>query len=134
MKRGKKIIIIVAGIVLAIILAMVIFSAVQMRNMQKKADALENADIDMNRVKDGDYTAFTDMGLVKVEVEVSVKDHQITNVNILRHDNGKGKPAEVIVEEMVKENTDQVEAVSGATYSSEAIKNAVNKALQKGLE
>lgn len=134
MKRGKKIIIIVAGIVLAIILVVVIFSAVQMRNMQKKADALENADIDMNRVKDGDYTAFTDMGLVKVEVEVSVKDHQITNVNILRHDNGKGKPAEVIVEEMVKENTDQVEAVSGATYSSEAIKNAVNKALQKGLE
>lgn len=35
---------------------------------------------------------------------------------------------------MVQNNTDNVDAVSGATASSATIRNAVNKALQSGLE
>ena len=37
-------------------------------------------------------------------------------------------------EKQVRQNTDDVDAVSGATISSQTIRNAVNRALQQGLE
>ena len=43
-------------------------------------------------------------------------------------------PAEAMLEEMIKANTDDVDAVSGATCSSHTIRNAVNNALQEGLK
>ena len=39
---------------------------------------------------------------VEVEVEVKVKDHKIVNINLLKHECGTGKPAESILDEMVK--------------------------------
>lgn len=72
--------------------------------------------------------------MVQVEVEVEVKDHKIVNINLLKHECGTGKPAESILDEMVKNNTDDVDVVSGATVSSKTLRNAVNKALQSGLE
>lgn len=103
----------------------------------KTQDAVEkqvNVEIDMNLVADGIYTGSSDGGLVQVEVEVEVKDHAIQNITLVKHANGKGKPAEAMLDEMVKENTDNVDEVSGATVSSKTIRNAVNNALQQGLE
>lgn len=93
-----------------------------------------NAKVDMNQVKDGSYFGSSDGGLVKVEVEVTVENHKITKIDLLKHQNGKGKPAEATLDEMIKANTDDVDAVSGATYSSKTIRNAVNKALQEGMK
>jgi uncharacterized protein with FMN-binding domain len=107
------------------------FSA--LRQMSEKLDAMVNANIDMTQVADGVYQGQSDGGLIKVEVEVTVKDNRITQINLLRHDNGKGTPAEATLEEMIEQNTDDVDVVSGATLSSRAIRNAVNLALQKGL-
>ena len=93
-----------------------------------------NVEIDMNKVKDGTYIADSDGGMVKVQVRVQVKDHKIEQIELLKHENGKGKPAEVIIDDMIQQNTDNVDGVSGATTSSKTIRNAVNKALQQGLE
>ena len=92
-----------------------------------------NVDIDMSKVEDGTYEGNSDGGMVKVEVKVEVKDHKITSIELVKHQNGKGKPAESMIDDMVKENTYDVDCVSGATTSSKTIKNAVNNALQKGL-
>ena len=97
-------------------------------------DKQVNTEIDMKQVADGTYTGSSDGGLVKVEVEVEVKDHKIVNINLLKHECGTGKPAESMLEEMVKKNTDDVDYVSGATASSRTIRNAVNQALQSGVE
>ena len=49
------------------------------------------------------------------------------------HQNGLGQSANAIVNEMLDKNTYEVDAISGATVSSEVIINAVNDALLKGL-
>lgn len=103
---------------------------------EKVEEALKkqvNVEIDMSKVADGTYTGSSDCEVVQAEVEVTVKDHKITEVKLLRHVTGQGESAEGIVNEMVKQNTYDVDGVSGATYSSNTIKNAVNVALQKGL-
>lgn len=50
-------------------------------------------------------------------------------IDILKHDNGKGKKAEQIRANMIDSNTYDVDAISGATTSSEVIKSAVSNAL-----
>lgn len=111
-----------------------VMAGVMNNTIQKAMDEQKNIDINMEQVADGIYTGSSDGGLVKVEVEVEVKDHKIVNINLLKHECGKGKPAEIMLEEMVQKNTDDVDCVSGATDSSKTIRNAVNKALQSGLE
>ena len=107
------------------------FSALSMT--QNKVSQMKNVEINMSDVADGVYRGYSDGGLVQVEVSVTVKEYRIINIELLKHENGMGTPAETIIEDMLIKNTDNVDAVSGATISSETIRNAVNKALQQGL-
>lgn len=135
MKKKIKVLLIVAAsvVILFVVLIAVMFGV--MNKMNKEVlDEQVNAEIDMEQVADGTYTGSSDGGLVKVEVEVEVKDHKIVNINLLKHECGTGKPAESMLEEMVKKNTHDVDYVSGATASSRTIRNAVNQALQSGME
>ena len=81
-------------------------------------------------VADGVYDGHSETDLVKVEVKVSVSDGMIRNIEILKHECGKGLPANEIVKDMVRKNDVEVDSVSGATVSSEVIKDAVRNALR----
>lgn len=86
---------------------------------------------DLGKAADGAWRGFYDGGLVKVEVEAVVAAHRIEAVKILRHDCGKGRPAERIVDEIVAKQSLEVDTVSGATYSSKCILKATQLALEK---
>ena len=79
-----------------------------------------------------EYTGSAETMLVSAKVEVSVENHEIQSVKILEHQTGKGKPAEAIVDEIARQDSLDVDAVAGATYSSKVIRYAVYDALQKG--
>jgi len=123
-----------AGVVLVVMLVLGGFIGSKILKMGKELQSLQYAEIDMNQVADGLYTAQTETMLVKAEVRVNVKDHKIKTIDLLKHECVKGKPAEVILDEMVKNNTYTADVVSGATVSSKVIQNAVNKALKQGME
>ena len=131
MKKGLKVVLIVIAIIVLLVGVMV---AVMFQKTKKAIDNQVNVDINMEQVADGVYKGSSDGGLVQVEVEVKVKNHKIVAINLLKHQNGKGKSAESILDDMISQNTDDVETVSGATTSSKTIRNAVNNALQRGLQ
>ncbi|MSU07018.1 FMN-binding protein [Spirochaetales bacterium NM-380-WT-3C1] len=89
--------------------------------------------IDINDVKDGVYFGKEVAPLVSVEVNVTVKDKRIVDIALLRHENGKGEKAEEMIPEMIKNNTSEVDIVSGATLSSKVIRAAVRNALLQGI-
>lgn len=122
----KKFTLVVAGLILSGFIGFQVFSA----SIKKSLASLENAAINMNNIADGVYNGHSELGPVSVDVEVHVTDHKLAKVNLVRHACGLGRPAEVITEKMVEQNTFDVDAISGATVSSEVIKNAVNKALR----
>lgn len=131
MKKKLKIALIVVVVIVLLFAAMFVAMG---KKANEALDKQVNVEIDMEKVADGVYKGSSDGGMVKVEVEVEVKDHKIVNINLLKHECGTGKPAESMLDEMIKNNTDDVDAVSGATTSSKTLRNAVNKALQSGLE
>ena len=122
------------GTVAVVLVCLIGVGFILMSKQQNDALAkLEYVPIDMARVADGVYTGQSDAGLVQAEVRVTVADHRMTDIALLKHVTGLGKPAEATLATMVAENNYEVDAVSGATASSLTLRNAVNQALRQGL-
>ena len=124
-------------LVLFLILIILAVSCTAMMNkgMEKaKNELMLIEDPDLSKVDDGIYKGKYDTMLVKAEVEVSVVNHKIVLISIIKHENGKGKPAETIVDTIIKDNSTDVELVAGATMSSLVIRAAVIDALNKGIK
>lgn len=83
-------------------------------------------------IEDGTYTGSAEgfSGLIKVSVEI--KDHAITEIKILENADDAAffnRAKEGIVSEILASQSTQVDTVSGATFSSKGIINAVKSAL-----
>lgn len=99
---------------------------------QREIASVVYDDINMDLLANDTYTGDTELGPVFVKVEVTVQDNQIKKIKIIEHRNGLGRKAERIIEDIIAKNSYDVDAINGATVSSEAIKKAVNKALKEG--
>lgn len=133
-KRNKKVIkaaLIVFLVILFLMSAALLCLFVKVKGEKKN---IVNVPIDLSQVRDGEYEGHSETTLVKVDVKVVVEGENIQNIQLIRHVCGKGEPANAMLDTMIQENTYDVDTVSGATMSSKVIKNAVNDALQKGLE
>ena len=119
-----------AGIIAALVLLVGGLGAVLSRQAEQRLDAVPVTRI--SAVEDGIYEGEAETALVKVTVLVTVADHQIRDIQLTRHENGRGAPAEAMLAEMVRQNTSEVDTVSGATMSSKTIRAAVRNALAKG--
>lgn len=60
------------------------------------------SDIDLGNITDGTYTGKYSAPPVSVTVSVTVTDHRIADIEILRHDNGLGGKAEIITDEIIE--------------------------------
>jgi len=87
--------------------------------------------IDFTQLNDGVYSGSYTLFPVSVSVTVSVSDHCVNAINITKHFNGRGKPAEVIIDRILADQTLQVDTITNATYSSNVILKAVEQALIK---
>lgn len=85
--------------------------------------------VNLSKVSDGKYIGSFDAIYVAAKVSVTVKDKKITNIILLYHKNERGKPAEVIPENVIKAQSLQVDTISGATNSSKVILKAIENAL-----
>ncbi len=105
----------------------------KMDEYRQRINSIEIENIDLSQVKDGEYTGDYDAILVKVSVLVKVKDHRIESIDLVKHENGRGKKAEVIPSLVVEKQSLKVDTVSGATASSLVILEAIELALKKGM-
>ncbi|MGB2661204.1 MAG: FMN-binding protein [Candidatus Omnitrophota bacterium] len=69
-----------------------------------------------------------------VKVQVTVRGGGMTDIKMLHHGGGGEEYAKMVrplLSEMVKKQTTNIDAVTGATVSSNNLKKAVNNALEK---
>jgi len=130
MKKGVKVLIVFVAIATIFLIGFLIMYS-QMKN---ELASLQFPETNLGNLANGTYKGEAETTLVKVEVAVQVKDHKITRIDLLKHDNGRGAMAEAIIDEMINQNTYKVDVISGATASSQVIKSAVSKALANGNE
>ncbi len=83
-------------------------------------------------VRDGTYEGKAFLLPVSVRVRASVSGGRLQSIDILKHFNGQGKPAEAIVPRVIEAQSLGVDIISGATHSSLTILKAIENALEKG--
>ncbi len=98
----KKIFRVFIVLILFILIIVVSCTAMMNKEMEKaKNELMLVEDPDLSKVEDGIYRGKVETMLVKAEVEVSIVNHKIASISIIKHENGKGKPAETIVDKII---------------------------------
>ena len=86
---------------------------------------------DLNIKQDGVYRGTYKLSPVDVTLDVTIGNRRITEIEIIEHTcSAIGKNAEKITNNIIKKQSLNVDAVTGATISSKAILKAVENALQ----
>ena len=130
MKKVGKILLVIACVIGIAVGGIGLLMDKQVGKMYAQLDAV--AVVAPEQVADGIYEGTAETPLVKVTVEVTVQDHKLKDIRLLRHENGQEAPSEAMIPDMLLRNTSEVDTVSGATMSSIAIRAAVRDALAKG--
>ena len=110
---------------------------------QEKSGAAQaestNSDVSMDKnakLKDGTYTGVGTGYGTDLTVSVTIKDGKITDIQILSNNETPGfseQAFSTVPKEIIAAQSTEVDAVSGATFSSRGIMAAVKNALQKAL-
>lgn len=133
MNHRKKAVLIVVSVLLVIGLLAGGLYLKSIGDYKAKVNALTFDEIDLTKVEDGVYEGQCDTGVVRARVQVTVRDHRLESIELLEHENGRGAPAEAILDQMLQNQTTAVDAVSGATCSSRVIRKAVENAIKASL-
>ncbi len=120
-------------LMLAILLGVCLVGlGIMMSKAQDNLDGLVEmtiSDVDLTSISDGVYKGTYDVFPVSVEVDVTISNHEILKIDLIKHFNGQGKPAEVIIDDVIAAQTLDVDVITGATYSSKIILKAIEVAL-----
>lgn len=132
MNKKLRIILGITAVVLLAGLGTLLWYLNSVKDYKDEVASIAIHDIDLASVPDGTYTGDCDVNYIYAKVEVTVKSGVITDIRLLEHKNGKGKPAEAIINTILEKQSLDVDAVSGATNSSTVIKKAIENALTNG--
>lgn len=133
MKKNKKVLFIILAVILVVGGA---FAAKYFSDLSSYRQAVEEiaiGDVDLSTIPDGTYSGSHEAVWVGATVEVTVRDHRITEIK-LDHRHGQGEAAEVITDHVVEAQSLQVDTISGVTSSSKVILKAIEKALLSATE
>ena len=133
-KKNRKKNVILAAVLIIVLLGIGGFGINYWLRNEKYQKAIRNTsinEVDLSTVEDGDYIGEYDVDFISAKVKVTIKDHTITNIEYLHHKNERGAKANVISENIIKQQSIKVDTISGATNSSKVIQKAVERALVK---
>lgn len=125
----------VAKILMALLIApLAVWSGCSPKQIEIQSSGASQK-VDLSRVPDGTLLGSHVQDSVEFKVEVTVVQRQITRIDILDADgrvlNKKCArcSAEVLIAEIIQEQTLEVDAISGATTTTQSILQAVKNAL-----
>ncbi len=113
-----------------LILGHIITYFMDFADYKQRISSIVIENIKLSDMEDGSYEGEYDAGYIYAKVKVEIKESRIEAITLLEHRHERGENAEVIPQKIVEEQNIDVDAVSGATNSSEVIKKAIENALR----
>lgn len=128
----KKILIISICVLIIACIGFGVKYLISVNSYKEEVKNISIKDVNLQKVKNGDYIGSCDVNFIKAIVKVQVKDHKIITIKLLEHKNERGKKAEAILGKVIKAQSVKVDTITGATNSSKVILRAIESALQNG--
>jgi uncharacterized protein with FMN-binding domain len=106
------------------------------REELKKTRQMPIESVDLASVKDGSYQGAYSYGGSDFLVQVTVKDHKIEEIDILKAFTGTppSKKAQAILDTVIAHQSLDVDVITGATTTSKAYLKCIENALREGLQ
>lgn len=127
----------VLRVVGVIAITLLIISATFWFHLRNNMNTILDMDLntyDFELFDDGEYSGrYYYENQIGAEVNVRIVNGEIASIEIVDHVYGLGQKAEYIVEDIIREQSLDVDAISGATTSSKIIKLAIQDALENGV-
>ena len=95
-----------------------------------RPQTLEIGTVDLNTVADGEYIGVCQNKILIAVVKVRVQNHEITDIEVLEHKASYMGQAEKIAGEVCDRQILEVDAISGATFTSHTVLKAIENALK----
>ena len=127
MKESKRVLL----VIFIALLLLFVLGKLTMGLMIRKIQNIPVSSPKLSTLQDGNYIGEYSIEPVYAKVEVSIEHHHISRIELLQHDHGLGSEAESILQDVVKEQSLDIDAVSGATVSSKCILKAIENALEQ---
>ena len=129
-KSRKKLII---GLVVVVIL---FIGGIVIHQLVSSLNYISNIELttpDISQIQDGVYNGIFETSVLSAEVDVTIEENQIIEIVINHHNYARGGGAEIIIDEVIINQSVEVDTISGATYSSLVILKAISDALESGV-
>lgn len=85
--------------------------------------------IDLNTAADGEYIGVCQNKILFAVVKVEIKDHEITGIEVVEHKASYMEQAKQIADAVCREQSLEVDAISGATFTSNTVLKAIENAV-----
>lgn len=85
--------------------------------------------LELDNIADGSYQGKAGSFMVSADLNVNVKDHKITGIDVISQNCGPGYDARDTINRIIDKQEAKVDVVSGATWSSKSIMAATYDAL-----
>jgi len=100
---------------------------------KKEVLSLEIGNVDLTSISDGTYVGVYENYRFSNTVELTVINHKITNINSLKIQDGRQNLVDTLTQTILKEQRSDIDAISGATASSNGFIKAIEEALKNGV-
>lgn len=95
-----------------------------------RPQALDIGTVDLNTIADGEYIGVCQNKILFAVVKVEIQDHKIIGIEIVEHKASYMEQANQIAGAVCSEQSLEVDAISGATFTSDTVLKAIENALE----
>lgn len=95
---------------------------------------LQIGTVDLSEVSDGTYIGVCQNKILFAVVQVEIESHEITGIEVIEHKASYMSQAEQIAGAVCSEQSLEVDAVTGATLTSDTVLKAIENALEGAKE
>lgn len=86
--------------------------------------------VDLNTAADGEYIGVCQNKILFAVVKVEIQDHKISDIEVVEHKASYMEQANQIAQEVCQEQSLEVDAISGATFTSDTVLKAIENAME----
>lgn len=95
-----------------------------------RPQALDIGTVDLNTIADGEYIGVCQNKILFAVVKVEIQNHKIIGIEVVEHKASYMEQAKQIAGAVCSEQSLEVDAISGATLTSDTVLKAVENALE----
>lgn len=119
---------------IAVTVVITLLAAFIMTALLLRPRTLDIGQVDLNTVEDGTYIGVCQNKILFAVVKVEVSGHEIKGIEILEHKESYFSQAEMIADDVLAGQSLEVDAISGATLTSDTVLKAIEDALLQGIQ